>query len=107
MESVSYKKLWDHLEASKKRPTRCRKLIAVDYEDFAYDVKKLDPIFMDNIVNSLFEGDFYILKEPLFISPIPVGMLTSPTGPRVMGPPIKAINKLTKKEKSLIAISKF
>jgi len=48
------------------------------------------------------DGDFYILKEPLFISLIPVGMLTSPTGPRVMGPPIKAINKLTKKEKSLI-----
>ena len=44
------------------------------------------------------DGDFYILKEPLFISLIPVGMLTSPTGPRVMGPPIKAINKLTKKE---------
>ena len=63
MESVSYKKLWDHLEVSKKRPTRCRKLIAVDYEEFANDVKKLDPIFMDNIVNSLFEGDFYILKS--------------------------------------------
>ena len=63
MESVSYKKLWDHLEASKNRPTRCNKLIAVDYEGFANDVKKMDPIFMDNIVNSLFEGNFYILKS--------------------------------------------
>ncbi len=58
-----YKKKWELLELSKKRPEYASKIISVDYEEFALNVEKQNDAFVDQVVNSIFNGDIYILKN--------------------------------------------
>ena len=59
----NYKAIWEKLEASKKRPKYASEIITVNYDEFAADVEKQDDDFVNKIVNSLYKGDIYILKN--------------------------------------------
>ena len=50
-------------------------------------------------INKVKNGRFVILDEPIVISLIPMGFLTSSSGPRIGGPPIKPIASMNKYEK--------
>ena len=58
-----YKVLWDKLESSKSRPMYASKVITVNYDEFANKVEKQEDDFVKETVNSLFNGDIYILKN--------------------------------------------
>ena len=51
-----YKKKWELLELSKKRPKYASKIVTVDYEEFASKVEKQNDDFIDQVVNSIFNG---------------------------------------------------
>ena len=59
----NYKAIWEKLEVSKKRPKYASEIITVNYDGFAVDVEKQDDDFVNKIVNSLYKGDIYILKN--------------------------------------------
>ena len=59
----NYRKVWEKLESSKKRPTHASEVIIVNYDEFASKIEKQDNDFVIKIVNSLYNGDIYILKN--------------------------------------------
>ena len=58
-----YKKLWEKLEVAKPRPAFSRKLIIEEYDNFAEKIERQDDNFVNTIVNSIYEGDTYLLKN--------------------------------------------
>ena len=63
MNSLSYKSLWEEIEKTQKKPTRCRSVKVMDYDEFKNSVLNEKEDFMRNMVESLYKGDFYILKS--------------------------------------------
>ena len=58
-----YKVFWDKVEALGERPKYASKIITINYDEFAEKVEKQEDNFVEEIVNSLFKGDIYILKN--------------------------------------------
>lgn len=58
-----FSKAWEDLEKKHKLPTRARKIISIDYSDFAKKIDTEETSFVNQITNSLIEGDIYILKS--------------------------------------------
>lgn len=58
-----YLKFWEEFEGSKDRPLYAQKLIETDYAEFAAKVREEDPRFVREIVESLYSGDIYLLKN--------------------------------------------
>ena len=58
-----FKKRWDQLESEKPQPTRLRKVQEMDFEEFTQKAIEQDPKFVQLIVDSLYAGDAYILRN--------------------------------------------
>jgi len=58
-----YRPIWEKLESSQPRPERVRNIIKMDYEEFKEKVHRQEESFVESIVESLYGGDFYILKK--------------------------------------------
>jgi len=63
MTNINYRQLWKNIEGSKKQPLRCRDIKVIDYHEFKENVLSSNEDFMHEIVDSLYSGDFYILKS--------------------------------------------
>ena len=55
--------VWERLESSTPRPTRCRSIKHMDYYELRHGVMQQRPEFVQDIVESLYAGDVYILKQ--------------------------------------------
>ena len=49
----------------KKIPSAYRKLVFVDYKEFASKIVNPDPKFVNDVVTNLYSGDMYILKNSI------------------------------------------
>ena len=58
-----YQKFWKEIERSSKRPNYARNIIKIDYEKFKNSVFKEDDEFVSNTINSIYNGDIYILTN--------------------------------------------
>ena len=54
---------WEFYENTVERPSRCRNIIHADYADYRHFIAQQSDEFVDQIVNSLYNGDVYILKQ--------------------------------------------
>ena len=62
MTNITLKTEWKKLENKSSPPQRARKVIEVNYEDFKNEIFNEKPDFVKKITESLYSGDFYILK---------------------------------------------
>lgn len=60
-----FAKEWGRLENEQKVPAVYRKLIFVDYQEFASKIIEQDSRFVRETVNNLYSGDMYILKNSI------------------------------------------
>mgnify|MGYP001294183390 FL=1 len=60
-----FAKEWSRLEKEQDAPAVYRKLISVDYEEFASKIIEQDSKFVKETINNLYHGDMYILKNSL------------------------------------------
>ncbi|MBT6718715.1 MAG: hypothetical protein HOB18_13925 [Nitrospina sp.] len=58
-----YRKAWDTIEDEKTQPRFLREIISTPYKEFSEKVLQQDPRFVKKIVQSLYSGDVYILKQ--------------------------------------------
>ncbi|MBI4063320.1 MAG: hypothetical protein HY401_03345 [Elusimicrobia bacterium] len=58
-----YLKIWKALENPETQPRRARGIIEVDYAEFERKVLEQDPNFVKSLVESLYSGDAYLLRE--------------------------------------------
>ena len=58
-----YQKEWKAIEDEKTQPRFLRKIISTPYKEFSEKVLEQDPVFVREIVQSLYSGDVYILKQ--------------------------------------------
>ena len=63
MEKITFKSAWENCEKTMPLPTRARKTIIVNFEEFKKKILEEKKEFVKKITKSLFNGDFYILKE--------------------------------------------
>ena len=60
-----FAKEWSKQEKEKKIPSAYRKLVFVDYKEFASKIVNPDPKFVNEVVTNLYAGDMYILKNSI------------------------------------------
>ena len=65
IENNSYAVEWSNIEKSKKVPSVYRKIKFVEYKEFAAKIIEQNPEFVKSIVQSLYSGDMYIIKNSL------------------------------------------
>ena len=58
-----FKAVWHAIERPETQPKFARKIITLDYGKFANDVMAQHPTFVEAVVQSLYAGDIYILKN--------------------------------------------
>jgi hypothetical protein len=58
-----YRNEWEAVEDEKTQPRYLRDVVTTSYKEFSDKVLEQDPKFARNIVESLYSGDVYILKE--------------------------------------------
>ena len=58
-----YNARWKSLECATDMPRFARKIISIDYDEFAKDVMSGNKEFVEKITSSLYEGDIYLLKN--------------------------------------------
>ena len=54
---------WQKIESDDTRPSYLRDVVDMDYEEFAEKVNSQEPTFVTKIVESLYAGDIYILRN--------------------------------------------
>ena len=59
----TFKAAWQKLENSKELPSRIRNLIKIDFKEFEEKVLKEESSFVEEITNSIYNGDCYIIKN--------------------------------------------
>ena len=64
MENV-YSNKWEKIESSGEKPNTYRKLICIDYKEFKTKIFERNKIFVNEIVESIYSGDLYILKNAI------------------------------------------
>ncbi len=60
-----FKAEWKKVEKFKDRPHTYRKVICVDYNEFTSKIKEQNKKFVEEVVDSIYNGDLYILKGAL------------------------------------------
>ncbi len=65
IEKNIYADHWKKVEKEKGLPTNCRELKIVDYKEFAAKIVEQDPNFVKSVIESIYLGDYYILKNAL------------------------------------------
>ena len=63
MAEITFKSKWAELERSKPFPRRANKVKIIDYREFEKLVNEQSENFVNDITDSLMDGDLYILKE--------------------------------------------
>ncbi|MDA2932851.1 hypothetical protein MYX82_00755 [Acidobacteria bacterium AH-259-D05] len=58
-----FRQKWEAIEHPQTQPRWLRKIIAVGFEEFKNNVLSQDESFVDSLVDSLYAGDGYILKQ--------------------------------------------
>lgn len=58
-----YREAWEKLEAPDSRPSYARNIVEADYAEFADRVVAHEPRFVNDVVESLYAGDIYLLKR--------------------------------------------
>lgn len=58
-----YREAWEKLEAPDSRPAYARNIVEADYAEFADRVVAQEPRFVNDVVESLYAGDIYLLKR--------------------------------------------
>ena len=58
-----YRKIWEKIETPETRPAYARNIVEMDYGEFEAKVVAQEPRFVDEIVESLYSGDIYLLKQ--------------------------------------------
>ncbi len=58
-----YRKTWEKLETSDTRPSYARNIVEIDYAKFSEQVIAQESGFVHDVVESLYAGDIYILKQ--------------------------------------------
>lgn len=54
---------WEKIEATEAQPSLMRNLVDMEYEEFAAKVNAQEPKFVTQVVESLYAGDIYILRN--------------------------------------------
>jgi|TARA_Y100000294_G_scaffold4932_1_gene4978 hypothetical protein len=62
MNETTYKSVWENCEKTMPLPTRARKIVTTNFEEFKIKVLEEKKDFVEETVNSLYSGDLYILK---------------------------------------------
>ena len=65
IENNSYAEEWSKIEKIKKIPAVYRKIKFVEHKEFMAKIMEQNPIFVKSIVESLYLGDIYIIKNAL------------------------------------------
>ncbi len=65
IENNSYTSEWKKLENSKKVPSVFRQIKFVEYKEFKAKILEQNPIFVKSVIQSLYSGDMYIIKNAL------------------------------------------
>ena len=60
---MTFKETWEYTEKSLAYPSRARNILFFEFDEFAKNVNEEKEGFTKKIVNSLMEGDFFILKK--------------------------------------------
>ena len=60
---MNFKSAWKNCEKTMPLPTRARKVITINFEEFKKKVLDEKEKFAEEITKSLFSGDFYLLKK--------------------------------------------
>ena len=60
---MTFKETWKYMEKSIAYPSRARNILFFEFDEFAKNVNEEKKDFTKKIVNSLMEGDFFILKK--------------------------------------------
>ena len=60
---MTFKKSWEYAEKNFTYPSKARKILYFEFDEFAKKVNEEKKDFTIEIVNSLMEGDFFILKK--------------------------------------------
>jgi hypothetical protein len=58
-----FRKEWEAIEDEKTQPRYLRKVISTSHKEFSKKVLEQDPEFVRTVVQSLYSGDVYILKQ--------------------------------------------
>ena len=61
----SYSKEWKRIENIKEKPRNYRKLVSVEHKEFIAKILEQNPSFVQSIVESIYNGDLYLLKNAL------------------------------------------
>ena len=64
MEHV-YRDRWEEIEKSKDKPCTYKKLLSIDYNEFKNKIFKKDKVFVNEVIESIYNGDLYILKNAI------------------------------------------
>ncbi len=65
IEKNLFKDEWKKIESSKPKPSNYRKLILLDHKEFVSKIHEQDHKFIKLIVESIYNGDLYILKNAI------------------------------------------
>lgn len=63
MKNNFIKEYWELLEKTNSIPTKVNEVIILDFNEIEKKILEEDQIYLRNIMESLFKGDFYILKN--------------------------------------------
>lgn len=58
-----YRAIWEKLETAYSRPTYARDIIEIDNVEFSERVVAQEPRFVNDVIESLYAGDVYLLKR--------------------------------------------
>lgn len=58
-----YKKIWNEIEKPETQPKWARNVLELDYSEFEAKVTAQEPKFVKELVESLYSGDLYLLKN--------------------------------------------
>ncbi len=59
----NYRKAWEKIESPETRPIYARHIVEMDYGAFEAEVIAQNPDFVNKVVESLYAGDIYLLKQ--------------------------------------------
>ena len=61
----SYSEEWKRIEKTKEKPRNFRKIVSVEHKEFTSKILEQNPSFVQSVIESLYNGDLYLLKNSL------------------------------------------
>lgn len=66
----AFAKEWEKIEKERSKPLNYNKLIQIEYKEFLNKIIEQDPKFIKSFVNSVYQGDLYLLKNSISVDEI-------------------------------------